>query len=152
MFTEQLTQALALVDQIFPSNAAAGTFNSAGIDMSKNRRALWIIEIGAMTVSSTVNIVLQSSANSNFTGAHTMATNTNLSQVVNTSGGNLVVTVETSDEAVANQNPGDRYARVQIVVGTAAVNYSVIGFGSESGHKPASQQNPAAVSQQVVAN
>jgi hypothetical protein len=152
MYTEQLTQALAQVDQIFPSNAAAGTVNSTGIDMQKNQRALWIIEIGAMTASSTVNIVLQSAANSNFNAnVHNMTTNTNIAQVVNTSGGNLVVTVETSAEAVTNQNNGDRYARVQVVVGTAAVNYSVIGFGGEATHKPASAQNPAAVSAQYVA-
>jgi hypothetical protein len=152
VYTEQLTQALAQVDQLFPTNAAAGTYNSTGIDMSKNRRALWVIEIGAMTASSTVNILLQSAANANFNAnVHTMAMNTNIAQVVNTSGGNLVVTVETSDEAVTNQNAGDRYARVQVVVGTAAVNFSVLGVGGEANHKPASAQNPTAVSAQYVA-
>jgi hypothetical protein len=149
MYTEQLTQQLAQVDQILPSNAAAGTTNSSGIDMSKNRRCLYVLEVGAMTASSTLNAILQSSAVANFaSGVHNMTggtvnlANTNASQVV---------TFETTEEAVQNQNAGDRYVRLQCVVGTAAVNYSVVGQGGEANHKPASNQNnTTTVSQQLV--
>jgi hypothetical protein len=149
MYTEQLTQGLAQLDQIMPSNAAAGTTNSSGIDMSKNRRALYVLELGAMTASSTVNAVLQSSASSTFaSGVHNMTGGTvNL----NTGNTNQVITFETSDEAVTNQNVGDRYVRLQVIVGTAAANYSVVGIGGEAEHKPASKQNnTTVVSQQLV--
>jgi hypothetical protein len=150
MFTEQLTQALAQVDQIQPSNAAAGTYNSTGIDMQKNRRALYVLEIGAMTATGTVNATLQSAANANFNAnVHNMTGGT-MTQVLAAGGGNTVITFETTDEAVQNQNPGDRYVRLQVIVGTAAVNFSVVGMGGEASHKPASAQNPAAVGQQIV--
>jgi hypothetical protein len=136
MWMEQLGQALGQVDQIFPSNAAAGTYNSVGVDMSRFHRALWVIELGAFTSGGTVNITLQTAANSNFNaGVHNLTVNTNFAQV--TSGGaNTVVTVELQADSVTNQNPGDRYGRVSVVIGTAAVNFSVTGFGAESNHKP----------------
>jgi hypothetical protein len=149
MYTEQLTQALAQVDQIMPSNAAAGTVNSTGIDMSKNRRALYVLELGAMTASSTVNAVLQSCSASSFaSNVHNMTGGTvNLT----TSNANQVVTFETTDEGVQNQNAGDRYVRLQVIVGTAAANYAVVGVGGEANHKPASlQNNTTTVSQQLV--
>jgi hypothetical protein len=150
MMMEQLTQALAQVDQIFPSNAAAGTYNSSGIDMQKFHRAQWVIEIGAMTASSTVNITIQTAANANFNAnVHNMTTNVNIAQVPNTTN-NVVVTLETTADSVVQQNPGDRYARVSVVVGTAAVNFSVVGYGGEANHKPASLQNPAAVNAQYL--
>jgi hypothetical protein len=149
MYTEQLTQQLAQLDQVLPSNAAAGTVSSTGIDMQKNRRALYVIEIGAMTASSTLNAILQSSASSTFaSGVHNMTGgNVNLT----TANASQVVTFETTEEAVQNQNPGDRYVRLQVVVGTAAANYSVVGMGGEANHKPASlQNNTTTVSQQIV--
>jgi hypothetical protein len=154
MYTEQLTQGLAQVDQIQPSSYAAGTLNSTGIDMSKNRRALWVCEIGAMTATATLNIILQSAANANFNAnVHNMATNVAIAQITQAGGGNnTVITVETSDEAVQNQNSGDRYARLQCVIAAAAVNFAVVGMGGEANHKPASAQNPAAVTAEYVAN
>jgi hypothetical protein len=70
---------------------------------------------------------------------------------LNTGNASQVITFETTDEAVQNQNAGDRYVRLQVVVGTAAVNYSVVGMGGEANHKPASaQNNTTTVSQQLV--
>ena len=149
MYTEQLTQALSPVDNILPSNAAAGTVNSSGIDLQKFRRAIFVIEVGAMTASATFDAKLQSCSLSNFaSGVHSI-TGGAITQIANT-GNNVVVTIETTDEAMEQKNPGDRYVRIQCVVTTAAVNFSAIGLGGEAQHKPASLQNPSSVTQQLV--
>ena len=149
MYTEQLTQALSAFDSILPSNAAAGTVNSGGIDLQKFRRAIYWIEVGAMTASSTFNAQLQSCAQANFaSGVHNF-TNGAITQIANTTP-NCIVSIETTDEALQNDFPGDRYVRLQCVIGTAAVNFSAIGLGGEANHKPASSQNPNTVVQQVV--
>jgi hypothetical protein len=140
MWMEQLGQALGQVDQIFPSNAAAGTYNSVGVDMSRFHRAMWVIEIGAVSSGGTVNITLQTSPNANFNVVHNLTTNTNFAQVT-AAGANTVVTVELQADSVTNQNAGDRYGRVSVVIGTAAVNFSVTGFGAESNHKPVASQD-----------
>jgi hypothetical protein len=149
MYTETLTQALGQLDQIQPSNTAASTVNSSGIDLSKNRRVLYVLEVGAMGASSTVNAILQSSASSTFaSGVHNLTGGTvNLT----TSNANQVITFETTEEAVQNQNAGDKYVRLQVIVGTAASNIAVVGLGAEANHKPASNQNnTTTVSQQLV--
>lgn len=150
MYTEQLTQALSPIDYILPSNAAAGTTNSSGIDLQKFRRAIFLIEVGAMAASSTLDAKLQSCVLANFaSGVHSM-TGGAITQIANTSN-NVIVSIETTDEAAEKQNPGDRYIRLQCVVTTAAVNYSAIGLGGEAQHKPASNQtNTTTVPQQVV--
>ena len=150
MVTEQLTQGLAQVDQILPSNAAAGTVNSGGIDMQKFRRAIYVVEVGAMTASATLDAKLQSCSQANFaSGVHNMTAGA-ITQIANT-GNNVVVTLETSDDAVNQQNPGDRYVRLQCVVSTAAVNFSAAGMGGEARQKPASaQNNTTVVTQQLV--
>jgi hypothetical protein len=141
MQTEEMTEGLAVVDYILPTNAAAGTYNSAkGIDMSKFARAIFIIEVGAMAASGTLNAFVQSSASATFaSGVHNMV-NAAITQIVNTAP-NCLVTVEVFANAVINENYSDRYIRLQTVVGTAAVYYGVVGLGGEAIEKPAKNQN-----------
>jgi hypothetical protein len=149
MYTEQLTQALSVADKIDPSNAAAATYTSTGLDMQKFRRALYEIQIGAMAVSSTLDANLQSCAQANFaSGVHNI-TSSNITQVPNTSN-NARVTLEVRDLQVATQNPGDRYVRLRVVIGTGAVYFGVTGWGSEAPQKPATPQDIASVLQRQV--
>jgi hypothetical protein len=141
MFTEQMSQGLSCADKIDPSNAAASTYTSTYLDMQKFRRAMYEIQIGTMAASSTLDANLQSCANSNFASSVHNITNSNITQVVNTSTGNTRVTIEVRDLQVATQNPGDRYVRLRVVVGTAAVFFGATGWGSDAPQKPASAQD-----------
>jgi hypothetical protein len=149
MYTEQLTQALSVADKIDPSNAAAATYTSTGLDMQKFRRALYEIQIGAMAASSTLDANLQSCAQANFASNVHNITSSNITQVPNTSN-NARVTIEVRDLQVATQNPGDRYVRLRVVIGTAAVYFGATGWGSEAPQKPANAQDIASALQRQV--
>jgi len=149
MINAQLTEELSLVDKVDPSNAAAGTTNSSGIDMQKFNRCLFDIQIGAITGAGTLDAKLQSSASSTFaSGVHNM-TGGAITQVTNANPNNHV-TVETSAEAVQTQNAGDRYVRLQCVVTTNNVIYGVTGFGGVAAQDPAKAQDIAAALQRIV--
>lgn len=144
MFTEQLTQQLAIVDRLNLTNNDNTNTNSGGVDMSKFRRAMFIIyNLGG---TGTINGRLQASAQANFnavtniTGSNLTATNT----------ANLVSTVEVR----ADQLPaGTRYVRLQLTGSAAAVNFAMVALGGECSYKPANQYNldpTNTVAQQVV--
>lgn len=151
MYNEQVSQAGALMDWIIFTNAAAASYNSAnGIDMSKFKRAIWYIQTGLFTASATLDARVQSSTNATFgAGVHNVS-GTNITQMVNTAP-NTFTKVEVRAEYIQQQNPGDRYVRLNTTVGTAAVNYGVLGLGFESEQKPASQyENTTSVLGAVV--
>jgi len=150
MYTEQASQGIALMDWILPTNAAAASYNSVnGIDMSKFKRAMYVIQTGLFTASGTLDARLQSSPNANFNPAHNIASS-NLTQIVNTTP-NVMVKMEVRAEYVQQQNPGDRYVRLNTTIGTAAVNYGAIGYGVDSEQKPGNQyENTTSVPQSVV--
>ena len=153
MQTEELTQSLSLTDYITPSNAAAGTVNSPGLDISKFGRVLYEIQIGAITGAGTLNATLQSCSLANFaSGVHNM-TGGAITQITNASP-NCRVTLETRPDAVAQQNVNDRYVRLQVVVATNNVVYGATGWGGEAVQKPASNDNvnTTVLPQQIVVN
>lgn len=131
-FTEQLTQGLAIADVINRTNNDNTNTNSAGIDMSRGRRALYIIINSGGT--GTIDGRLQAAANSNFNVVSNI-TGSNLNQTNTVNG---VQTVEVR----ADQLPaGTRYVRLQLTGSAAAVNVQAIGFLGEASFKPASQFN-----------
>jgi len=143
VYTEQLTQSLAQLDYIAPVNQGTGTVNTPNpIDMSKNRRCMYQILIGVMGGGATIGLQLQSAAAVGFATPHNM---TGGSLALTTTAAGTIATIETTDEAVQNQNPGDRYVRLQVVIGTAACEIAVLGEAGEANHKPAQAQNVAAL-------
>jgi len=151
MQTEQLTQALCIQDYILPTNAAAATANSLGVDMSKFGRVIFDISIGAITGAGTLDAKLQSCNLANFaSNVHNM-TGGSITQITNASP-NCIVTVETRADAVAQLNAADKYVRLQCVVTTNNVIYGVVALAGEAVEKPASNQNAntTVIPQQLV--
>ena len=149
-FNEQLSEALSLYDKVDPSNAAAGTQNSSGIDLQKFRRVIFSVQVGAITGAGTLDVKMQSSANSNFNVVHNF-TGGAITQITNANPNNLV-TLETNDEYVVSQNSGDRYVRVQCVVTTNNVIYGVVGYGGVPAQNPAKAQDSSTLAlQRLVA-
>lgn len=122
------------MDKINAANVNATSAQSSGIDMSKVKRALFIVEQVAGTGS--ISGVLQSSPNANFSPAH----NISGTNITNTNAAGVTSTTEVRAEYVQQQNPGDRYVRINITT-SANLNAMVYGFGGESEQKPASQYN-----------
>src|SRR5439155_25559142 len=117
MFTEQLTQALSIQGKIDPVSQGAGTVTlSAGVDMAKFRRALFILDVGVFGASATVDMKLVEDTASNLGSATDVSgTNVAITQLVAAGGNNRLATLEIR----AGQNT-KRYVRVKATVGTAA--------------------------------
>ena len=149
-FTEQLTQALAVLGQQPSSNLASGTTNvggvnsATGIDMSVIRRLIAYLDIGTLGASANVQFWFEASANANMNVVTNMGTTTMLTS----SNSNRVSSLEVR----ADQLPaGTRYVRGKLLVNTAASNVGCIILGGESGYKPANQYDTTNVADQRIA-
>lgn len=132
-FTEQLSQALAVVGLIPASNHTTNTDSAvAGIDMSTFRRIISILEVGAVGTNATMQLYYRASATSNM-ASPTNVTGATLNTTVNQ--GARVSTLECR----ADQLPsGTRYIQPVVITTTAAGNWGLIVLAGESAHKPGS--------------
>ncbi len=135
MFTETMTQALAIMDVINSTNITNANSNSAGLDMSEVKRCRYFLKSINLGAAGTLDARLQSSPNSNFNVVHNI-TNTNIVQV-NTN--NVISTIEVRSDQVTQQNNGDRFVRLQMTGGGNAITVDAFGLGGESIQSPASQ-------------
>ena len=151
MYMEQLTQGLSIQDVVNITNNNNTNTNSTGIDMSKFKRILYIIQNLGLGAAGTIDGRLQSAANANFNANVHNITNSNLTQIT---ANNVLATIEVRADQVQQQNPGDRYVRLQLTGGGNALNFVAIGLGGEAEQKPASQYdlNTTFVAQRVVVN
>jgi hypothetical protein len=145
VFTETLTQALAVMGQLPCSNHASNTDTQvAAIDMSVIRRLITYLDVGVINTSGTLQLFYKSSANANMAGS------------TNTLGAATSLTCNTSNrveslEIRADQLPaGHRYVQPVLIVGTTVANVGMICLGGESGFKPANQFDVANVREQSV--
>jgi hypothetical protein len=151
MYVETITQRLGLKAGVPPQVLNNAILNSDGIDMSKFKRAFFILSLGANAGS--ISAWLQESAdnstwNANGTaGAFSNSGGNNVSQTGLTS-----ATIEVTFEVRADQlTSGKRYVRLQIKeVNSQNVNVCVIAYGDEAEAKPGNVQNAAAVNTQNV--
>lgn len=139
MMNETLTEQLAIVDYVPPVANAAGTVNSLGVDMSKFKRARFLIPIGAITGAGTLDANLQSSANANFNVVANI-TNSNITQVTNAAP-NTVQSMEVRADQVTQQSAGARYVRARVVTATNTIVYGIMALGGEPHQRPGSQFN-----------
>ncbi len=131
-FTEQLTQGLAVVGYIPPTNHAANTDNSiAGIDMSHFVRLITYVQLG-VSAGGNLQLYYQASSQSNMVNPVNVASA--VGWTVNTA--NRISSLEVR----ADQLPaGTRYIQPCFVTNTAANFSSVLVLGDSSAYKPASQ-------------
>jgi hypothetical protein len=150
MYTEQMTQRLAVADVINSQSVTNASVSSIGIDMSKFKRALFVIQCGSLGAAGTVDGRLQSAPASNFATVHNL-TGTNLTQIT---ANNALATIEVRADQVAGQNAGDQFVRLNLTGGGNAVTVGAIGLGGDGDEKPenARNLNSTYLSQQVVCN
>src|SRR5262249_6531368 len=118
-----------------------------GVDMSKFRRALFVLNVGAFGASTTVDMKLVEDANSNLsTATDVTGTNVAITQLVAAGGNNRFATLEIR----AGQNT-QRYVGVQVTVGVAATLIQATALGGEAIEKPGNVNDIAAVAQRQVA-
>ena len=153
MFMESAIEAIVPMDFINQSNAAAGNYNSAvPLDMSKFKQALYQISVGVLSGTGTVDARLQSCQYSSFnTAVHNIA-GSNIAQITNSSGNtNTRQLLTVRADQVTQLNPGDKFVRLNVTIGTATVNYEATGFGVEPMQRPGKQNvNTSIVTQSVT--
>jgi hypothetical protein len=153
MYTEQITQRLALGNGIPPQVLNNARLNSDGIDMQQSERAFFVLSIGAVVAGGSISAWLQESAdNSTWTandtaGAFANSGGFNVSQT-----GLTTANKETTFEVRTDQlTTGKRYVRLQIKeTGVQNVNVTVAAWGDDGRHKPNNANNAANVATQNV--
>jgi hypothetical protein len=144
MYTEQLTQALGFCTEIDAQVINNTNKTTGAIDMSKFKRVLFVINVGAVTGGGSLNFQLVEDTQSSLATATNLAGN-NTSQTGFTTANKLV-----TFEARADQM-SKRYLGLKVTeTGSQNVNVCVIGFGGEAVLKPGSAQNAASVNTQNV--
>jgi hypothetical protein len=148
MYTEQLTQGLSIAAQISPQALSNASINSGtGIDLSKFRRVLAVIQVGAGAGSITAKLRAATTSGGTFTDV----TGTTITAITTT---NKQATIEVTDEAVNNiLGSGYQWLRLDITEGNVASTLvSGVLLGGEAAHKPAQANDPASVVQRLVAS
>lgn len=152
MYTEQITQRLALAAGVAPVSLSNARTSTDGIDMQASRRAFFIVSIGASVGS--WSAWLQEDSVSNFAnssndtaGAFSGSGGTNVSLTAQTTA-SKEYTFEVRDEDLS---PGKRYVRLQLKENNVgATLISCTAFGDEGIHKPNNANNASAVQTQKV--
>ena len=121
------------------------TNKTAGpIDMSKFKRALFVVNVGAVAGGGSLNFQLIEDTASNLGTATNLAGN-NVSQTGFTTANKLVTFEARADQMTK------RYLGLKVTeTGSQNVNVCVIGFGVEAIEKPGNANNAASVNTQNV--
>jgi hypothetical protein len=142
MYTETITQRLALGNGLAPQILINATLNTPALDLSLARRAFFHVSVGAVVNGGSLTCTLQESADnsswSNLAG-------TNVSQAGLTTANKI-----TTFEARADQLT-KRYLRLQVQeTGNQNVYVAVACWTDEGAHKPNNVNNGANVGTQNV--
>lgn len=143
MYTEQMSQGLSIAaTPIHPQTLNNASANTGGIDMSKFRRALFVVDVGAVTGGGSLTAKLQES--------------TDDSTYTDVSGGSATAITASSKVATLEMRAGQlssgkKYVRCRLTEGGSQnVVCACIALGGEAIAKPASAQDNSVVTQRLV--
>jgi hypothetical protein len=154
MYTETITQRLALAAGVPPQTVNNAAVNTDAIDMTKSKRAFFIVQFGA-TVGGTVTLSLQED-----NGTGTWQANGSAGAFSNSGGTQVQQTLappvankEYTFEVRADQlSAGMKQVRLNVNVSANNNLLNVAAYGDEGIHKPNNANNATAVvTQNVVA-
>lgn len=148
MIIERLSEQLAVVSKLDPVSQGAGTVTSDVVDMRLFRRILFVLQVGALGASATVDMTIKgdSASGGSYTTTITGKVITQLTQAGTDS--NKVVLVEVTAEEMAAQ--GFRYCRAAVVVATAACLISLVALADNARYETAAEFDLAAVDEIVA--
>jgi hypothetical protein len=131
---------------MIPPISTSSVKKSGAVDMTKFRKALFIVGVGAFGASATVDAKIQESVDTtdgNFTDVSGGA----ITQLVAAGGDNRIAILEIGAGSLTS---GKKYTRVVVTVGTAATLVAAFALGVEAAQKPGSQSNDTSVAQRLV--
>ena len=146
MYTEQMSEKLAVVATIDPDSYSANTYYTDAIDMRVFRRAMFVVAVGDMASGATVDFsVVEGTTTSPTTAMSPAKAITQLTQASTDGDKQAVVEV-----AAEEMNPANRYIRGKLVVATDACDVAVIGLATIGRYKPENAYDLASVDEIVV--
>jgi hypothetical protein len=146
MYTEQMTQGVVVAGTpVHSQSIAVGNANTGGVDLALFRRALFVLDVGAVGTGNITAQLQESSDNVSFTNVATAGTWATTAIAA----ANKVATLEIR---AGQLSAGKRYVRCLLTVATAAVQAACLPLGGEADHKPGNLSNDASVAQQIVNN
>lgn len=120
-----ISEALSIVGTVDPDAYATGTQLTDAIDMSVNRRVMFIVTVGDLGTAATIDFYVMECATSG--GTYTRLTGKNITQLTKTgTDGDKQAIVNVSSEELTS---GMRYLKGSMRVGTAASDAAVIALG-----------------------
>jgi hypothetical protein len=139
---EQLSQGLSIAAQISPQALSNASVNSGnGIDMSKFRRAMAVVQVGAG--GGNITAKLQAAATSG--GTFNDVAGSTITAITTTT---KQATIEIRDDEMP---AGTQWLRLVITENNvASTQVAGVLLGGEGDWKPASKQDPASVVQRLV--
>lgn len=142
---EMLTEQLALVAAIDPDSYAANTYYTDAIDMKYWERVVFVVSVGDMASTATVDFsVVEGTTTTPTTAMDPAKAITQLTQAGTDADKQALVEVRAEE-----MDPANRYIRGKLVVGTNACDVSVVAL-ADGWHKPASDFDLASVDEIVA--
>jgi hypothetical protein len=143
---EQLSQGLSIAATINPQALSNATLTSGnGIDMSKSRRAMAVVLVGAGGGNITAKLRAATSSGGTFTDV----TGSTITAITTT---NKQATIEVRDDELQSL-VGAGYQWLQLSItenNVASTQVAGVLLGGEGDWKPAAKQDPASVVQRLV--
>lgn len=148
MYTQRLSEALALVATIDPDAYTTGDQNSDAIDMENHRRVMFIVQAGTLGSSGTLDFAVygDTSSGGSFTTAITGKSITQLTEAGTDDDKQAIV--EVTAEEVNDQSM--RYIRGVLTVGVATSDAGMVALADASRFTPASAFDLATVDEIVA--
>jgi hypothetical protein len=143
-YNENIGEAIAFLGVQPPASLAVGTHIVGPFSMGMIRRIMFLVNVGALGTSATVDFKVQACATQG--GTYADVTGTSITQI--TSGAKNFATVEAKSESLSNNSQGP-WVQGLLTVGVAACLVSVECIGSPS-YAPASFYNVVTPVQAVV--
>lgn len=139
-YTERFTEGFALLAHEPADAFAAGTYNSAWVDVENYHRGVLLLSVGTMAATATLNCLIQEAQDAAGTGAANIAGKT-ITQLTQAGGdGDDAVAIEWRSIEM-NQNNDSKFIRVQVTVANAQVELAYMLFGDCSRYKPVPTTN-----------
>lgn len=144
-----LSETIPVLGKLDPASQSTSEKLTDAIPLKNHRRFLFIIQVGALGSSGTVDFVVKGATSSG--GSYTTISGTAITQLTQAgSDDNKVVLVEVSADAIENLGLGYTHIKGSLTPGTAASLASVICIAGYGRYTPAADYDLAAVDEIVT--
>jgi hypothetical protein len=137
-YTNKLFEDVAVAGVIDPDAYAANTYLTGAIDMSQYRRVGFIVQVGTMGTSATIDFTIQESDTSagTYTDVGGDASPSHTITQVTQAGTDQSDTQHIIEIAAEELGAGKRYIKGELVIGTAACDAGVVALGAVARYQP----------------